>query len=263
MTRRIKRQKDFEISLQIKHDNFIRPPREAQRNWLLNRALKEFADDLMHLDSSSKRFIRGTDQMGFEDRTQKVLEDHDIMEDWQIPVMKAMADIVTETHGEVLEIGFGRGVASTYIQDLGVQSHTIVECNDSVVERFHPWRQQYPDRDIRLVHGKWQDVVDQLDQYDGIFFHTYPLNQEEYLAYVVQSMTFAEHFFPTTAGLLREGGIFTYLTNETDSLSRAHQRLVFRYFTSFTLSIIEPLAIPSDSRDALWADSMVVIKAVK
>ena len=32
-----------------------------------------------------------------------------IWEDWQLPLMQAMAGIVTETHGEVLEIGFGRG----------------------------------------------------------------------------------------------------------------------------------------------------------
>ena len=263
MTRKIKRHKEFEISLQIKQDDFISPPREAQKNWLLNRAMKEFADDLIHLDNLAKKLIRGTDQTSFEDRTQKPLASQEIMEDWQIPVMKAMAEIVTENHGEVLEIGFGRGIASTYIQDGGVQSHTIIECNQSVVERFYQWQQQYCDRSIQLIQGKWQDVIDQLGQYDGIFFHTYPLNQEEFLAYVVQSTTFAEHFFPATASLLRKGGIFTYLSNETDSLSRAHQRLIFEYFTSFTLSIIQPLDIPDDSRDALWGDSMVVIKAVK
>ena len=263
MTRKIKRHKEFEISLQIKRDDFINPPREAQKNWLLNRAIKEFADDLIHLDGLAKQLIRGTDQTSFEDRTQKTLNSEEIMEDWQIPVMKAMAEIVTENHGEVLEIGFGRGIASSYIQDGGVQSHTIIECNDSVVARFHQWQQQYSDRPIQLIQGKWQDVIDQLEQYDGIFFHTYPLNQEEFLAYVVQSTTFAEHFFPTAASLLRKGGIFTYLSNETDSLSRSHQRLIFKYFTSFTLSIVQPLEIPDDSRDALWGDSLVVIKAVK
>ena len=38
MTRRIKRKKDFEVSLTLKNDDFIRPPRDAQRNWLLNEA---------------------------------------------------------------------------------------------------------------------------------------------------------------------------------------------------------------------------------
>ncbi len=219
MTRKVKRHKEFEISLQIKREDLIPPPREAQKNWLLNRAIKKFADELIYLDLLAKRLIRGTDQTTFEDRTHKPLDSQEIMEDCQIPVMKAMADVVTENHGDILEIGFGRGIASTYIQDRGVQSHTIIECNDSVVERFHQWRQQYSDRTIELIQGKWQDVIEQLGKYDGIFFHTYPLNQEEFLAYVVQSTTFAEHFFPTAASLLRKGGIFSYLSNETDSLS--------------------------------------------
>lgn len=263
MTRRLRRRPEFEVVLQIRDETFIRPPREAQRNWLLNRAIDEFVDDLTHLDTVSKRFVPGTDQVRFADRTQAQLADQDIMEDWQIPVMKAMARMVTETHGDVLEVGFGRGLSADFIQAEGVRSHTIVECNDAVVEHYHAWAQQYPNRDLRLIHGTWQETTDQLDRYDGIFFHTYPLNEEEYIEHVARSVTFAEHFFPTAAAHLRPGGIFTYLTNEIDSLSRAHQRLVFRYFTSFTLEVVDSLDLPEDSRDALWGDSMVVIKAVK
>jgi guanidinoacetate N-methyltransferase len=178
-------------------------------------------------------------------------------------VMRAMTSIVAEAHGDVLEVGFGRGVSAMLIQEAGVRSHTIVECNDSVVERFHRWREQYRERDIRLVHGRWQDTVDRLGQYDGIFFHTYPLNEEEYLEQVVRSVTFAQGFFPVAAAHLREGGIFTYLTNEIDSLSRAHQRLLFRHFREFTVRLVGPLALPEDSRDDLWGDSMVVIRAVR
>ena len=55
------------------------------------------------------------------------------MEDWQTPLMKAMARHVTESHGDVLEVGFGRGVSAELIQRLGVASHTIVEPNDHSV----------------------------------------------------------------------------------------------------------------------------------
>lgn len=263
MTRKIKRTKDFEIALQIKQDDFIRPPRDAQRNWLLNRAVKELSDDLIFLNQQSKTMIQGQDQVGFDDRTQGALSDEQIMEDWQIPVMKAMAEAVTESHGDILEVGFGRGVASDYLQAQGVKSHSIIECNDSVVERFQRWKEGYGDREIQLFHGLWQEVTDQLGEYDGIFFHTYPLNSEEFLNYVIQSTTFAEHFFPIAAAKLRPGGVFSYLSNETDSLSRAHQRLLFQHFTSFSLSLVEPLNVPEDSRDALWGDSMVIIKAIK
>jgi guanidinoacetate N-methyltransferase len=263
MTRRIKRLKDFEMTLEITNDGFIGPPRPAQRNWLLNRAVNEFAADLGHLDELARRFVPGVEGNGLEERGHAALSDQEIMEDWQIPLMEAMAQIVSETRGHVLEVGFGRGVSAELLQQAGVKAHTIVECNPSVIERFHDWRGRYPDRDIRLVAGKWQEVVDQLELYDGIFFHTYPLNSEEYLQYVVRGVTFAEHFFPTAAAHLRPGGVFTYFTAEIDSFSRAHQRLVFDYFKEFTLRIVDHLPLPPNVNDSWWIDSMVVIRAVK
>ena len=263
MTRRIKRLSDFEITLNITNDDFIRPPRDAQRNWLLNKSLAEFVDDLNSLHTIAAGFVPGIDQFDLADRTQKVLADDEIMEDWQIPIMRAMAEVAAAPDRDLLEVGFGRGVSADMIQAIGVKSHTIIECNDSVVERYQQWREPYPQRDIRLLHGRWQDVTDQLDQYDSIFFHTYALNEEEYLETAVKSATFAEHFFPTAATHLREGGVFTYLTNEIDSFSRAHQRAVFRYFSAFTLHRVEGLDLPDDIHDTWWADSMIVIKAVK
>lgn len=263
MTRRLRRHDSFEVALTVTAEDFIRPPREAQRNWLLNRALNELTDELLHLDDSARRFVPGREHAGLPDRTRAALRDDEIMEDWQIPVMQAMAEIVTERGGDVLEIGFGRGISATMIQDAGVSSHTIVECNDDVLTRFHEWRDRYAERDIRLIHGRWQDTVDQLAAYDGIFFHAYPLNEQEYVEQVVRSVTFAGHFFPTAAAHLREGGVFTYLTNEIDSFSRAHQRMVLRYFREMTLSVVAPLDLPEDSGDDLWGDSMVVVKAVR
>lgn len=263
MTRRLRRTPQLDVVLQIRDEGFIRPPREAQRNWLLNRALDEFVGDLEHAHAAARHFVRGTDGVDVADRTQAELDDQSIMEDWQIPVMRAMARVVAEQHGDVLEIGFGRGVSAGFIQAEGVRSHTIVECNDAVVARYHDWAARYPGRTLHLVHARWQDATDRLGQYDGVFFHTYPLDEDEYVAHVARSVTFAAHFFPTAAAHLRPGGVFTYLTNEADSLSRAHQRLLFEHFASFTLERVASLDVPDDSRDALWGDAMVVVKAVK
>lgn len=262
MTRKIKRSQDVEVTLLIKKDDFIRPPQDAQRNALLNQALKEFTDDLAALDQHASEFVEGDLQYHLSDRTQSELSDEDIMEDWQIPIMQAMADVVTEAKGEILEIGFGRGIASSMIQAPKVASHTIIECNDSVVERFHKWKEDFVGEDIRLVHGLWQDTMPDLGLFDGVFFHTYPLNDEEYMDYVNGSVTFAEHFFSIAAEHLRPGGVFTYMTNEIDSLSRAHQRLIFKHFSSFALQKVQ-LELPPDVKDTWWAKSMVVIKAIK
>jgi guanidinoacetate N-methyltransferase len=262
VTRRIKRHAKFEITLDIKDDEFINPPRAGQRQWLLNQALAEMTDDLIALDSIAASFVPGEEEHRFEDRSSRSLRDEDIMEDWQIPMMQAMAEIATIGHGDVLEIGFGRGVSAEMIQSLGVKSHTVIECNDSVVERFHQWQKSHPEQDIRLVHGRWQDVIGELSLYDGIFFHTYPLNEEEYMDQALSSATFAEHFFSTASQLLRNGGVFTYLSNEIDSLSRRHQRALYRHFSRIATSIVE-IPVPKNVKDTWWSDHMVAVEATK
>lgn len=263
MTRRIKRFKEFDIALAIKEPGFISPHRDYQQNWLLNRTMNEFCHDIYALHSIAKRFVPGSVMHGLEDRTQAELTDHEIMEDWQIPIMDAMAKVVTQSSGNVLEIGFGRGVGSGLIQKYGTKRHDIIECNDSIVARFTRWKQQFVDSKIAIHHGLWQSVLPKLGLFDGIFFHTYPLKESEFVDQIANSTTFAEHFFPHAAEHLKKGGVFTYLSNEIDSLSRNHQRLLFKYFDSVELKVIRDLPIPTDVKDQWWADSMVLVKAVK
>lgn len=263
MTRRIKRFTDFELALNIKNPNFISTPQEYQRNWLLNRSINEFASDIYALDPIASRFVKGSDVQGMEDRTQAELEDLEIMEDWQIPIMQAMAKVVTQNRGDILEIGFGRGIGSGMIQDCGSDSHTIIECNHSIVGRFERWRAQYPNENINMEVGLWQDVLPTLGRYDGIFFHTYPLKESDYVEQIADSSTFAEHFFEHAAKHLHQGGIFTYLSNEIDSLSRHHQRILFQHFQSIEMSVVKDLDLPDEVKDQWWADSMVIVKATK
>lgn len=262
MIKKIKKSHAVELQLVIKDDHFIRPPRDSQRNALINHAIKEFSNDLEALNRLAQRFVPGNIHFSLNDRTHLPLSDEDIMEDWQIPVMKEMVKVCTERKGDVLEIGFGRGIASELIQLQNVKSHTIIECNDSVIARFNKWQKDYKHRKIDLVHGLWQDTIESLGLFDGIFFHTYPLNEDEYFNYVNDSVTFAEHFFPVASKHLRDGGIFTYFSNEIDSLSRGHQRSLLKCFSSFVVHTI-PLIIPEDVRDTWWADTMVIVKAIK
>lgn len=264
MARKIKRTANYQLSLEIENEQFIRPPRDAQRNWLLNRALKEAGDDLDALDELARDFVPGGEPANLSERTDTILGEDEIMEDWQIAVMREMAARVSGSDCDILEIGFGRGIASDFIQEGGARSHTIVECNQSVIDQhFDPWNANREERDIRLIRGRWQDSVDQFELYDGIFFHTYPLNESEFVEYVAQSATFAEHFFDTAAAHLRPGGRLTYLTNEFDSLSRSHQRALFKRFSSFRLSLLCDLKVPKCTRDAQWAQQTVIACATK
>lgn len=266
MTRKVRRTRDFDLVLDIRNDQFIRPPRDSQRNWLLNRVIREAADDLLALDAIARRFAPGADDSAAGrvsiDRTNADLTAGELMEDWQIPLMEAMSALVARPDAHLLEIGFGRGISAEAIQRRGVASHTIVECNASVCRRFEEWRTGHPQRRIDLVRGLWQDVVPHLGLFDAIFFHTYALDEDESTDLLSRSVTFAESFFETAAAHLRDGGVFTYLTNEIDSLGRGHQRALLSRFTSFSVRVV-PLDIPSGVRDAWWADRMAVVAAVK
>ena len=262
MTRKLRRGPGFELALEIRDDDFIHPPRDAQRHWLLNRFLREAADDLAALDAVARRFVPGGERDLTPDLRAAPLTDAQIMEDWQLPLMEAMAAIAARAGGDVLEIGFGRGVSADLMQRRGVRSHTIVECNPTIVERCEQWRGAHADRDIRVVPGLWQEVIGTLGQFDAVFFHTYALDEDEAVELLARSVTFAAHFFPAAAEHLRTGGVLTYLTGEIDSLSRAHQRLLLDHFAGFRVQRV-PLQVPDDVQDAWWADSMMVVEAVR
>ena len=260
MTRRIRRTQAFDAILEVSDPNFLPTPRPSQRNWLLNRALDELVDELNHSDESADRFVPGGDYSEFADRTNFALSDDEIMEDWQIPVMRRMAQSIGSS-GHLLEVGFGRGIAADYLQEFRPARHTIIECNESVVQRFETWKTRYPDRDIQLLFGRWQDVADELESYDGILFHTYPLDQDELIAHLANCVTFAQPFFSVASRHLNPGGRFAYFTNEVDSLSRAHQRLLHGNFDSYTAEIMRDLEIPDETQDVLWARSLVLVTA--
>lgn len=269
---RTSRRQQFQISLDIKDERFISPPNPSQKNWVVSRAVDELADDLEHLDAVSRRFVPGTKRQEIVEELAKAqakygdsqleISGQQVMQDWERPYMEAMARVVTETHGDVLEVGFGMGISATYIQTMGVRSHTIIECNQDVRKSFEDWKSPYPGREIRLVFGRWQDTIDDLGVFDGIFFDTYPLSEQEFNKYVIEDVTFGQHFFEPAAKHLRDGGIFTYYSNEIDSVSRRHQRALFKHFTSVTFSVCHPLFPPQDC-NYWWADSMMVVKAVK
>lgn len=252
---------DFMLEVTLERDGFIAPPTDPQRHWLLNRFLREASSELKALDRLAQDFVRGSPRGPVDDMKTAELADDEIMEEWQRPLMEAMAEIAGREGASVLEVGFGLGVSADMLQARRVGPHTIVECNASVVRRFYEWRTRYPDREIRLVEGLWEDVMDELGMFDSIFFHTYALDEEE-AAERLSSVAFADNFFAVAARHLEPGGRLTYLTGEIDSLGRSHQRLLLEHFGSVRIAVV-PLELPDDVKDAWWADSMVVVEAVK
>jgi guanidinoacetate N-methyltransferase len=97
--RKIIREKQFDLSLQIKSNNFLKIE-SSQKNWTLVRTMEELADDLNHLDSLSKRFVTGSERKDIVENwaksqaqyndTQLCIDGQQVMQDWERPYMEAM-----------------------------------------------------------------------------------------------------------------------------------------------------------------------------
>ena len=105
----------------------------------------------------------------FEDDKIVTDDDREVMMSWEAPIMEKSAEYICQSKGDILEIGFGMGICSDYIQAQGVNSHTIVEIHPQIVERLLTWAE---DKDnVTIVVGDWNSA--DLGTYDGIFLDTF------------------------------------------------------------------------------------------
>ena len=119
--------------------------------------------------------LEGIDDSFFTDDPEydAVNEDQEliIMMSWEAPVMERSAAFICENGGDILEIGFGMGIASDYIQSHNPNSHIIIELHPELAEKAREWAADKPS--VTIVEGDWIEEVAALGQFDGIFFDTY------------------------------------------------------------------------------------------
>ena len=98
-------------------------------------------------------------------------DNHIVMHKWEDLMMKKHAEVVCQNGGDILEIGFGMGIASNFIQNYNINSHTICENHPDVLEKLTEWSR---DKDnITIVEGDWHKNRDKFTTYDGILFDTF------------------------------------------------------------------------------------------
>lgn len=98
-----------------------------------------------------------------------------VMMEWEKPYMKACIEVLAP-HGDVLEVGFGCGYASSYIQEFNPKSHTIIEYHPVVAEKARNWAKGK--KNIHIVEDTWQNALKTLGKFDAIFFDDYPLESD-------------------------------------------------------------------------------------
>ncbi|MBL7494875.1 class I SAM-dependent methyltransferase [Frankia sp. CNm7] len=264
----LQRAEKFDVTFVATSDALLGSMSPQPREFLLRRALDEFVADVAALDAASAGMVSGAARplIGEAvdvaapslDDDELIVSGQEVMQAWERPLMRALADAVARPGGSVLELGFGMAISAGYVQEAGPAQHTIVEANPAVAAAGRAWAEGRPG--VEIVEGRWQEVLGGLGRYDGILFDTYPLTETEVDEYVMRDATFAEHFFPHAAAHLTDDGVFTYYSNEIDSVSRRHQRALLRHFRSFTVSVVDGLTPPPDCT-YWWAPSMAVIVA--
>ncbi len=174
----------------------------------------------------------------------------EIMQDWERPLMKALAQEAAKSNGHVLEVGFGMGISATHLIEAGAASYTVIEPHPGVLEFFEKWAKEQP-VPVRAVQGFWEDVIDDLDQFDGILFDTYPVSEGEWSEPVYLS------FISKAAEHLRPGGVFTFYSGHPEALPDSEAELIRRHFTNLVQYPFKGLEPPKDCQ-YYKADQMIV-----
>ena len=80
-----------------------------------------------------KTLLFESDKIYYNDANNSI--EMQVMMDWEDIVMKKSANYVCQNGGDILEIGFGMGIAANYIQANTITSHTIVENHPQILKR--------------------------------------------------------------------------------------------------------------------------------
>ncbi|KAF9282593.1 hypothetical protein BGZ68_005869 [Mortierella alpina] len=126
-------------------------------------------------------------------------EKNGVMMGWELPLMVRHAEVISPEEGlRVLNVGFGLGLVDKELQKRSPSQHTIIEAHPDVYAHMikEGWDQK---PGVKILFGRWQDVVDQLEVYDGIFFDTFGEYYEDLRA-----------FHEIVPNHLEEGGIYSY-----------------------------------------------------
>ena len=145
-------------------------------------------------------------QLLFED--DKILDSGGwaVMMEWEKPLMAMHAayicwDGVDSEAPCVANIGHGLGLVDTAIQTHNPAFHLVIEAHPQVYGRAQNWARSYPKSNIKIAHGKWQQVllgeVEKLGRkLDGLFFDTWEETVED--------------LFPLLPSILRPNGRFSF-----------------------------------------------------
>jgi len=183
---------------------------------------------------NSKPFENWDKKKAIFEKDRLIIDGHQVMMDWETPYMHKMVKMLHEysSGGDILEVGFGMGISATEIQRLGVKSHTIIEPHPDVYEKALQWKKSQNNTNIKIIKGFWQNVVNDLPLFDGIFFDTYSITEEESKVKRFHILEIASE------KLLKKDGCITFYYLRSH-LTKSYQYQIFNYYSKVILDKLE------------------------
>jgi len=162
-------------------------------------------------------------EVSVDDKYLKI-QGHPVMEAWEHPYMRKLAEITSSQGGNVLELGFGMAISATYMQNnkngaKPLTSHHVVEANINQAARADKWAMETAKSQVVIHRGYSWDVAPSLRDgfFDGILYDTYPLEKNK-------AGVHHRDFILDAARLLKKGGVFTYFSNDAPKISDEDRR---------------------------------------
>lgn len=167
-----------------------------------------------------------------------------VMMGWEKPLMVLHADLICPHEGlSVLNVGFGLGIIDEELQKRNPKKHTIIEAHPDVYNHMIKlgWDKK---PGVKILFGRWQDVIDQLEAYDGIFFDTFGEYYDD-----------QREFHELVPNILNSDGIFSFFNGQAGTNPFFHH--VYRELIALELQEMgfhtEYEEIDIDpSKDPLW-----------
>lgn len=177
-----------------------------------------------------------------------------VMQKWELPLMKFLAKQVTWNNGDVLEVGFGMGISASQIIKNGCKSYTAIEAHPEIAKNARLWAKKQKCK-VEIIEGFWQDIIPNIKKkYDGILFDTFPMNDDERTS---------NHFpfISKAPRLLKKDGRLTFFSDEKLPFRNEHLELLLNNFDDVRLVKVKGLNPPKDCE--YWSESYMIIPICK
>jgi guanidinoacetate N-methyltransferase len=176
-----------------------------------------------------------------------------VMQAWETPLMRALVCSLPIEGGDVIEIGFGLGIANSLIVAREPRSYTVLERNPYVAEKARASLASLPFPSW-VIETCWRET-DFSAEFDAILFDAYPSDSDEMMAMFKSGRLLFEDNLPSATKALKKGGVMTFYCAEVDSLSRTLQRRLIRDFDSFSIRVVE---VQPDKSCSYWCEASMV-----